>query len=381
MKHNDKASQSESSARLDSLLSDFLNKEIDEPVELPGRQATSLPLGDLCADGARVASESQPELRAPTATQKVIPVNRTEVWEATPKLARPTESSGLTNLAVAELEKDVDSILGASAAATRKKLIFGSIVCILLLLAGRSIWQSRETADAQPISDDREVVVLSSDVDPPASDQTLSTTTTVPEILSATSGATAAPSSNRTHDGHSSVPLVVPDSPAGTDTASSIRRFSQSAASNAAKLQQMPAPALSHSNLTLSTLQDLPSVEPVLPPAPLPLPPGPIDAPVKNVIPDSTQTTAAIPPLLVKKVRPIYPDLARRMNVAGTVHVAIVVDTAGKVVSAEATDGPAVLRGAAELAVKQWRFRPSTMNGIPVAGKGTVSVLFSPNPR
>lgn len=378
MKHNDKSSQSESSARLDSLLSDFLNKEIVEPVESPGRQATSLPLGDLFATGAPVAPESQPEPRAPTAAQKVVPVNRTEVWEATPKLTRPT--LGLANLAVAELENDVDSILRASAAATRKRLFFGSIVCILLLLAGRSIWQSRKAADAQPISDEPEAVVLPSEVDPPAQAQTLSSTTTVPESLSETSAATAAPSSNRTPDGHSSVPVVVSDSPA-TDTASSVRSVSQSAVSNAAKLQQMPAPTLGHSNLALSTVQDLPSVQPVLPPAPLPLPPGPTDSAAKNVVPDSMRTTAAIPPLLVRKVQPIYPDLARRMNLAGTVHVAIVVDTSGKVASAEAIDGSPALRGAAELAVKQWRFRPSTMNGIPVIGKGTVSVQFSPDPR
>jgi TonB family protein len=67
------------------------------------------------------------------------------------------------------------------------------------------------------------------------------------------------------------------------------------------------------------------------------------------------------------------------MNVTGTVHVAIVVDTAGNVISAKAVDGPQLLRGSAELAVKHWRFRPSTMNGQPVTGSGTVSVMFNPD--
>ena len=78
---------------------------------------------------------------------------------------------------------------------------------------------------------------------------------------------------------------------------------------------------------------------------------------------------------------PVYPDLARRMNVTGTVHVAIVVDTTGKVTSAKAVDGSPVLRGSAELAVKQWRFEPATMNGKPVTGSGTVSVTFNPERR
>jgi TonB family protein len=69
------------------------------------------------------------------------------------------------------------------------------------------------------------------------------------------------------------------------------------------------------------------------------------------------------------------------MKVTGTVHVAIVVDTTGKVISAKAVDGSPMLRGSAELAVKQWRFKPSTMNGKPVNGSGTVSIVFSPDSR
>jgi hypothetical protein len=38
-----------------------------------------------------------------------------------------------------------------------------------------------------------------------------------------------------------------------------------------------------------------------------------------------------------------------------------------------------MLRGSAELAVKQWRFKPATMNGVPVNGSGTVSVVFNPD--
>jgi TonB family protein len=141
----------------------------------------------------------------------------------------------------------------------------------------------------------------------------------------------------------------------------------------------MPAPTLGYSNLTLGTIQDLPALQ--LAPPPAPLPPAPTTSAVKDVAPDSTRMTTATPAVPLTKVQPVYPELARRMNVAGTVHVAIVVDTAGKVISAKAADGPPILRGSAELAVKQWRFRPSTMNGKPVIGSGTVSVRFSPDRR
>jgi protein TonB len=81
------------------------------------------------------------------------------------------------------------------------------------------------------------------------------------------------------------------------------------------------------------------------------------------------------------KVQPVYPELALRTKVGGTVQVAFVVDAEGKVASARAIDGQAMLRAAAELAVKQWRFRPATVNGKPVVGRGTVSVTFSPSTR
>jgi len=132
--------------------------------------------------------------------------------------------------------------------------------------------------------------------------------------------------------------------------------------------------------MTLGTLQNFSSIEPALPSAPLPLPPSPAASPVKDMTPDP-RTAAAIPAVPVSKVQPVYPELARRMKVTGTVRVAITVDTAGKVTSAKAVDGPAVLRTSAEQAVKQWLFSPATMNGKPVPGTGTVSILFNSDQR
>jgi len=382
MKHNDKTSQSDSSARLDALLSDFLNKDIVEPAESqPSAHATSMPLGDLFADDAAAAPKSPTDSRTPAATQKVVPVNRTEVWEATSKTGRlsETESSGLRTLAADQLEKNVNSILGASAAAASgKKPLFGSIAVILLLVAGLLIWQSRRTAVPQQLSEEPAVTLSPSEIDAPPSTQAPLGAASVPEAHPGTPEAAAAnPSNNSSHDRRPAVAVLVPDSPASAGTASTVTGVSRSTASNAARLQQMPAPTLGHSNLTLGAIQDLPSFQPAPPPAPLPLPPGPPASAVKNAVPDSTRTTTATPAVPLTKVQPVYPELARKMNVAGTVHVAIVVDTAGKVISAKAVDGPPVLRGSAELAVKQWRFRPSTMNGKPVTGNGTVSVRFN----
>ncbi len=61
------------------------------------------------------------------------------------------------------------------------------------------------------------------------------------------------------------------------------------------------------------------------------------------------------------KVQPLYPDLARKMNLTGTVKVAVVVATNGTVKEAKVIGGHPVLAGAALDAVRKWRFEPASV--------------------
>jgi len=56
------------------------------------------------------------------------------------------------------------------------------------------------------------------------------------------------------------------------------------------------------------------------------------------------------------KVAPIYPDLARHMNLGGVVRVQVTVATDGSVRNAKLVGGHPVLGNAALDAVKKWRF-------------------------
>ena len=60
------------------------------------------------------------------------------------------------------------------------------------------------------------------------------------------------------------------------------------------------------------------------------------------------------------KVQPSYPDLARRMNIVGTVKVEVVVSPNGTVKDAHVVGGHPVLAGAALDAAKKWRFEPAS---------------------
>jgi TonB family protein len=59
------------------------------------------------------------------------------------------------------------------------------------------------------------------------------------------------------------------------------------------------------------------------------------------------------------KVAPVYPDLARRMNVTGKVKIEVVIAPDGRVKSARALGGHPLLVQACQDAVKEWKFMPA----------------------
>lgn len=74
---------------------------------------------------------------------------------------------------------------------------------------------------------------------------------------------------------------------------------------------------------------------------------------------------------------PAYPDTAKRMRVAGTVIVDVVIDEDGKVISAEASGGPVTLREAAVKAARRARFSSTKLSGQPVKVSGVINYKFA----
>ena len=77
------------------------------------------------------------------------------------------------------------------------------------------------------------------------------------------------------------------------------------------------------------------------------------------------------------KVVPTYPQLAKSGNVSGLVRIKIVVDEAGSVASIVWTEGPVLLRQAAQTALRQWKFQPVMVDGKPVKATGYVDFGFA----
>ena len=72
----------------------------------------------------------------------------------------------------------------------------------------------------------------------------------------------------------------------------------------------------------------------------------------------SAVTARADDRAIKSRVAPVYPELAKRMKISGLVTVQATVDAEGKVTDAKATNGNRLLSGAAEDAVRKWRFAP-----------------------
>ena len=75
----------------------------------------------------------------------------------------------------------------------------------------------------------------------------------------------------------------------------------------------------------------------------------------------------------ITKVPPVYPELARRMHVTGTVKVMITVAANGSVKNTKVIGGHPVLAEAALDAVKKWRFEASAEEST-----GMVEFHFDP---
>jgi TonB family protein len=116
----------------------------------------------------------------------------------------------------------------------------------------------------------------------------------------------------------------------------------------------------------VSTNQPLPVIaidEP--PPSPGP---KPILKPVSGGVLNGTAVN--LPP-------PVYPEAAKRMRTQGVVTVEVILDETGKVVSANATAGPTILRDAAMQAALKAKFSPTKLSGQPVKVSGVINYKFA----
>jgi periplasmic protein TonB len=81
--------------------------------------------------------------------------------------------------------------------------------------------------------------------------------------------------------------------------------------------------------------------------------------------------------LLIRRVQPNYPPLARQARIQGTVVLQAEISKDGTIQNLQLISGHPMLAPAAIEAVKQWRYKPYLLNGEPVAVDTQVQVNFT----
>jgi len=76
-------------------------------------------------------------------------------------------------------------------------------------------------------------------------------------------------------------------------------------------------------------------------------------------------------------VTPVYPEFARQSRAQGVVVLEAILDATGKVESVKVLSSHPLLVDAAVRAVRQWRYTPTELNGVPVPVLMTITVRFS----
>lgn len=122
------------------------------------------------------------------------------------------------------------------------------------------------------------------------------------------------------------------------------------------------------------------------------IPGGQLSGVIGGIISSSSNTAAIVPKiespkrvrvsqgvtkgLVVNKVEPKYPPIALAARITGVVLLKAVISRDGQVTELQTLSGHPLLVPAAIDAVKQWRYRPYLLNGVPVEVETTITVTF-----
>jgi protein TonB len=81
--------------------------------------------------------------------------------------------------------------------------------------------------------------------------------------------------------------------------------------------------------------------------------------------------------MLIHRIEPVYPPLARQTHREGQVELRAIIATDGTIQSLQVVSGDALFLRSAADAVGQWRYRPTVLNGQPVEIETYITVIYT----
>jgi protein TonB len=111
-------------------------------------------------------------------------------------------------------------------------------------------------------------------------------------------------------------------------------------------------------------------------PAPTPpAPPAPAPEPPRRI-----KVGHLDPAQILSRPQPAYPPLAKAARIQGVVKLEAIISKSGTIENLQIISGHRLLVEAAVQAVRQWRYRPTILNGEPVEVITTIEVHFTLSP-
>lgn len=83
------------------------------------------------------------------------------------------------------------------------------------------------------------------------------------------------------------------------------------------------------------------------------------------------------PGMLIHRVEPAYPPLARQIHKEGRVELRAIIGTDGTIQALQIVAGDPLFEISAREAVQQWRYRPTILNGQPVEIDTYITVIYT----
>jgi len=93
--------------------------------------------------------------------------------------------------------------------------------------------------------------------------------------------------------------------------------------------------------------------------------------------PQVVRMTHLDPAMLIHRVEPVYPPLAKQTHREGRVELRAIIGTDGTVRSLEIVAGDPLLERSAVEAVQQWRYKPTILNGQAVEIDTYITVIYT----
>lgn len=95
--------------------------------------------------------------------------------------------------------------------------------------------------------------------------------------------------------------------------------------------------------------------------------------------PQTVHFSSINPAMLIHRVEPVYPTLARQTGRSGRVELRAIIDTDGTIHSLQAVSGDPLFFPSALDAVRQWQYRPTVLNGEKVKVDTFITVIYLSN--